>query len=346
MSKQPYLSIIATTRNDNHGGDLLKRTTHFVNGVLHQAKKHNLPLELIIVEWNPPKDKPLLHEILPIPQADEPVSLRYIILPSHIHETYKYAKQIPLFQMIAKNIGIRRAKGEFVLCTNIDIIFSDECFKKIAEKKLKENNFYRTNRCDVPKEIMDINSVDEQLKYSEKNIINRLGRIYHYKNVNNFPGLFFKFPFILLLIDKIIGLSKKIKKSSYDIYSLDFTACGDFTLMSKKDWFRIKGYCELDLYSLHIDSMALISAAAIGMNQELFPKDACVYHIYHDDGWESDYKAPEDIIRFLVKRPALDWYTVYEVGKKLAQLGKPFGLNNDNWGYSDIDLKEFIFTPQ
>ncbi|MEY2922957.1 MAG: hypothetical protein RL108_1583, partial [Bacteroidota bacterium] len=28
-----YLSIVATTRNDNHGGDLLKRTTAFVTGI-------------------------------------------------------------------------------------------------------------------------------------------------------------------------------------------------------------------------------------------------------------------------------------------------------------------------
>ena len=346
MGKEPYLSIVATTRNDNHGGDLLARTICFVKGIFHQAKKFKLPLELIIVEWNPPKDKPLLKEVLPIPNADDLVTVRYIILPPELHNEYRFSRQIPLYQMIAKNIGIRRAKGEFVLCTNIDLIFSDACFKKIAERKLAHNNFYRANRCDVPKEIMNIHSVDEQLKFSEKNVINRLGRIYHYKNVNSFPGIFFRLPFMLLLIDKFIEILKKTKNTQYNIQMLDFTACGDFTLMSKKDWMRIHGYCEVDMYSLHIDSMALMSAAAIGMNQKLFPENACSYHIYHDNGWESDYKKPEDILYFLIKRPSLDWYTVYEVGKKLAQLGKPFELNNDNWGYSDIDLKEFIFTPQ
>lgn len=346
MNNQPYLSIIATTRNDNHGGDLLARTTCFVKGIYHQAKKFNLPLELIIVEWNPPKDKPLLKNVLPQPSKDDLVTLRYIILPENLHKEYRFHQQIPLYQMIAKNIGIRRAKGEFILCTNIDLIFSDECFKKIAEKKLKENNFYRANRCDVPKEVMNIKSIDEQLKYSEKNIINRLGRIYNYKNVNSFPGIFFRYPFILLIIDKTIELLKKVSRSKFNLYVLDFAACGDFTLMSKKDWLRIQGYCELDMYSLHVDSMALISAASIGMNQKLFPENACSYHIYHENGWESNYNMPEDRIRFLVKRPALDWYTVYDVGQQLAKLGKPFELNNDNWGYSDIDLKEFIFTPQ
>jgi len=36
-----------------------------------------------------------------------------------------HGDKLPLFQMIAKNVGIRRARGRFVLVTNIDILFSD-----------------------------------------------------------------------------------------------------------------------------------------------------------------------------------------------------------------------------
>jgi hypothetical protein len=38
---QPYLSIVVTTRNDNHGGDLLLRTQTFVKGLIHQCNKFN-----------------------------------------------------------------------------------------------------------------------------------------------------------------------------------------------------------------------------------------------------------------------------------------------------------------
>ena len=69
------------------------------------------------------------------------------------------------------------------------------------------------------------------------------------------------------------------------------------------------------------------------------------HHIYHEDGWASNYERPEALIRFLVNRPALDYYTVWESGKKLIEQGKPFNLNEDNWGYSDIDLEEYIFEP-
>ena len=343
MENQPYLSIVVTTRNDNHGGDLLARTQCFLNGIYHQAKKFNLALELIIVEWNPPEDKPLLKDVLSRPSGNDLVSLRYIIVPKKIHDTFRFAKQIPLYQMIAKNVGIRRAKGEFVLCTNIDLLFSDDCFQLLAEKKLEHNAFYRANRCDIPKDVLDIKSIEEQLEYAEKNITKRLGRADAYKHVSHFPGFVYIFPRFLMMIDKMRGkyLRNKPRWAIDIIYSLDRNACGDFTLMSKKDWFKIKGYCELDMYSLHVDSMALISATAIGMKQEILNSSICSYHIYHEDGWESNFKSAEDFIRFLVNRPSLDWHAVDITGQRLLNAGKPYELNKENWGYSDVHLDEY-----
>ena len=147
----PYLSIVAASRNDNHGGDMHKRMRIFVNGLIHQCNKFKLPCELIMVEWNPPADKPLLNEILPSPSMDDYLSIRYLIVPHELHAKLKIAEELPLFQMIAKNVGIRRAKAEFVLCTNVDLLFSDELFAELAKRKLEQGKYYRANRCDIPK---------------------------------------------------------------------------------------------------------------------------------------------------------------------------------------------------
>ena len=141
-----YLSIVATTRNDNHGGDLLKRTAAFVTGIYDQSMRWNCPVELLLVEWNPPVGAQLLHEVLPKPPKGCDVTLRYVIVPKEVHDTYKNAQNIPLYQMIAKNIGIKKSEAKFILCTNIDILFSDDCFKFFAEKKLREGSYYRANR--------------------------------------------------------------------------------------------------------------------------------------------------------------------------------------------------------
>ena len=105
------LSIVATSRNDDHGGDTLKRMRIFVNGLLVQTRKSNLDIELIIVEWNPPLDRPLLKEVLPAPSPGDKLIIRYVVVPLEIHSQYKQQDAIPLFQMIAKNVGIRREIG-------------------------------------------------------------------------------------------------------------------------------------------------------------------------------------------------------------------------------------------
>jgi len=131
-----YLSLVVTARNDDHGGNLLGRMQAFVNGWLGQAKRHGIPSELILVEWNPPPDRPRLRDALRWP-ASGPCTVRIIGVPPELHRRFRYAEALPLYQMIAKNVGIRRARGRFILATNIDILISDELAAYLAEQKLE-----------------------------------------------------------------------------------------------------------------------------------------------------------------------------------------------------------------
>jgi hypothetical protein len=338
---QFYLSIVATTRNDNHGGDLLKRTAAFVNSVYVQSAKFNLPVELILVEWNPPADKPLLKEVLPKPRTESQVELRYVVVPAETHNTYRFASSMPLYQMIAKNVGIRRAKGEFILCTNIDILFSDDSFKILAKRSLEYGKFYRSNRCDIPKEVLEIEGHSDQLVYGEKSVIKRLGRSQGQEALNA-PAILYKFPRLVTLLNTfMVGLWRKFHPGKFAHFLIDFMACGDFTLMSKKDWLNIDGYVELDMYSIHVDSMGLWSACAMGMEQVIFPFSACIYHIDHEDGWESD-----DVIKtikFLSDKPSLDYSIVYKAGIKMVETKTNWGLNEASWGWADEKFDEYVF---
>jgi hypothetical protein len=82
-TKAPYLSLVATARNDNHGGNLLRRMQIFVDAWINQAKRHNLPCELILVEWNPPPDKPKLAEALRWPADTGPCDYRVLVGNHH-----------------------------------------------------------------------------------------------------------------------------------------------------------------------------------------------------------------------------------------------------------------------
>ena len=347
--EKPYLSIIATTRNDNHGGDLLKRTTCFVEGIYHQAKTHKVPVELLIVEWNPPQGKELLKEVLPKPPEGCPVSLRFIIVPEEIHKQYSMAERMPLFQMTAKNVGIRRAKGDFILCTNIDLLFSGNLFKFLAEKNLQKGEFYRANRVDVPAKIMDIDNFDEKIRFGKSNIINVLG----FNSETIFmpprtPEWLFSSRYLYLFLNFIFKQLAYLiyPKLNIRMFKLDTGACGDFTLMHKDDWVKIEGYPELDLYSIHIDSMALLAAEAAELKQVILPPNMCSFHIYHENGWESFKESPIDLIRFIEKRPGLDWHSVYDTGKWMIKNKKLWGLNKSDWGFTKKTFKEYIFEAE
>ena len=325
----PYLSIVACSRNDNHGGDLSKRMQIFVNGLIYQCNQHLVSCELILVEWNPPVDRPPLSEILPQTTGKDYLKIRYIIVPSSIHRQLNFSERLPLFQMIAKNVGIRRAKSPFVLCTNIDLLFSDALFSYLAAKELQSNCFYRAKRVDIPNSVSVERPVSDQLQYAQKNQLKKLGK-------REWFGISYGILQSLLRLAWSKGLRKLV--AAFIIHSLDKEACGDFTLMSKADWERIRGYPELEIYSLHIDSMGLIAAAALGLRQRILPSGACSYHLAHAGGWEFKDKLKK--LLFYTDKPVLDWWSVHELGVEVICEGRPFSINGKDWGLAEMDLLE------
>ena len=175
--KKPYVSFVTVARNDDHGGDFLPRMIVFITALLEQVKKHNLRAELIIVDWNPPPDKFKLHQaiifsspILTDLIKNSSCKIRIIEVPPEIHKRFQHSDKIQLFQMIGKNVGIKRAHGKFVIATNIDLLFSDKLIKTLASKSLKPKFFYRIDRYDVngiPYEA----SISQQFDHCIRNVI-------------------------------------------------------------------------------------------------------------------------------------------------------------------------------
>ncbi len=174
---RPYLSVVATARNDDHGGNLLGRMQIFVDALIEQAKRHELSMELILVEWNPPAERPSLAEALRWPADRGPCAVRVIEVPERVHRRYRHAEALPLYQMIAKNVGIRRSRGQYVLATNIDIIFSDELCQFLAERRLQPGRMYRVDRHDVMSDVPPDRPVDEQLAYCKSHLLRINARV-------------------------------------------------------------------------------------------------------------------------------------------------------------------------
>ncbi len=416
INNTPRISFVVTSRNDNHGGDLLRRMQLSVSALLEQCHRYNLSSELIIVEWNPPPERPPLIDALRWPKNPGPCDVRIITVPPEIHRGFKYSDKLPLFQMIAKNVGIRRARGEYILATNIDVLFSNELMRFLSEAKLDPDGLYRLDRWDVSPNIPDEASLDEQLEFCRRNVLRinvrkgtiinpkeirtiqylseaglsydgmvatLIGRKFHLpeftplKNFQNrltpfldWISFWFRMPikrrlsvlvtpaywkkiFVWLLAiffppkapretTRTCRLKSRPNErkslSIADLYALHTNACGDFTLLSRDRWFRIRGYPEWEMYSFHIDSLGVYAARIDGAKEIVLKSSQRFYHIEHASGWTPEQNDELYGRMGHLGVPMLTYVDLMKETEKFYTHGIDY--NKEDWGLMNAKLRE------
>lgn len=342
----PLLTIVATARNDDHGGNLLHRMQLFVNGLLEQCRRHLLPAELILVEWNPPADKPRFREALCWPNQPGPCSVRIIEVPEHLHRRFKHSEALPLFQMIAKNVGIRRARGEFVLATNIDILLSDELVRFLRSGRLRNCRMYRVDRYDVPAAVPLGMPIEAQLAYCDQNIM----RVHTREgSCNSLSGhdheVYTKLTWRAWICEKLQGRGLRPVTSRSRLHT---NGCGDFTLMAGGHWAKLRGYAEFEMYSLHMDSLLCHAAHHAGVREQVLADPMRIYHVEHSagSGWtpESQIKLHDRLEAAGIPQLSHDQFEAWAMQMRRDQ--KPVVFNKENWGLADEALSETsLFAP-
>jgi hypothetical protein len=149
-------------RNDDYGGNLLHRLQSSLDAFVTLFERHELHAEIVLVNWNPPAEEDSLAEALRIPEDRSTTRLRHVTVPSDIHDWFPNSDTIPLFEYVGKNAGVRRADGDYILCTNVDIVPSDELVAYFADGNLERGNYYRTHRYDtesLPPRTDDVNAL-------------------------------------------------------------------------------------------------------------------------------------------------------------------------------------------
>jgi hypothetical protein len=384
-SFEPYLSVVACSRNDDHGGNLLHRMQLFVTGLIEQCRRHQFNAELILVEWNPPGDKPKLIEALSYPVENGRCDVRIIEVPPEIHGRFKHSDRLPLFQMIAKNVGIRRARAPFVLATNIDILFSDEIMKFLGSKTLSRRRMYRVDRYDVQPNVPADASIEQQLEFCRNHIIriNRrplttditrdvrlldslAKRPWTWRDWRRWPltnearamiywprdhlrARLMKFGVRLEALQDSIFPNSLPQFSRFQIpVNLHTNACGDFTLLSAEGWNAVRGYPELEIFSMHLDSLLCFAAHHSGAREAVLRDPMRIYHIEHGtgSGWtpEGEAKLYGRIDAAGISRLPLE--ELFEYGLEMRRNGRAKIFNDENWGLANEDLPETVIGSE
>jgi hypothetical protein len=98
--------------------------------------------EVIFVEWNSPDGRPFLSLEL----AQRFTNLRAYVVEPVIHVAINENPRIPFMEYFAKNVGIRRAKSNYICCTNTDTPWDTDI--KVFRRLLHPSLVFRTRRQD------------------------------------------------------------------------------------------------------------------------------------------------------------------------------------------------------
>ena len=321
----------------------------FVNGIVEHARLNQLQMELIITEWNPPPDRQRLSQMLRWPSDNTHCRIRIIEVPGQIHHNFAYADRLPLFQMVGKNVGIRRAKGEYVLATNIDILFSLELFEFIAKKKLQINRMYRIDRHDVRSNVPADLSFPDQLEWCRANVISIYERERTIYVEDNTEDLIQAPTTVRSPLSRLVPSPLK-RGPLYELYAshsrkkrtLHLNASGDFTLLSRRKWLEVRGYAELERFPVHLDSLLCYTAFHAGAKEDVLTEPMRIYHLQHSSGWDAQARAgrstDERLDPMIV--PQVTFEQLNEWAEKMRLERTPLILNDENWGLGDIVLGE------
>jgi hypothetical protein len=250
----PYLSVVGWARNDGYTENYANRIEHAVRFLARQFDRFKIPSEILIVEWNPPPDRPLLAETFGPVGPSPHVTVRFLIVDPRHHRQARGWQQRGMNVSRAVNAGIRRARGRFVVTKALDTFYSDELVARLAKLDLDERVVLRCDRLDV--------RLDNEswLDLPDQALLDTLASHTAHRN------------------------GKQQQSADWNIRNLHTNACGDFTLMTAAMWAQVRGYPkDPTVLCFDADSIVLHAAVAHGAREVCLPDECCVFKVLHSN---------------------------------------------------------------
>jgi hypothetical protein len=170
-SHNHYLSIVLTGRNDEYGIDFRTRFLRTLTFNHRELAARHVPFEIVFVEWAPPRDRPLLIDVArdSIPELGDDAVFRGIVVDRQYQDALSLNPRLEYLEFIAKNVGIRRAAGAFVLTSNCDVLLGRSILEVFSRRALESAVVYRAARYDL-KMAVDPSRLDWALLEDSRNL--------------------------------------------------------------------------------------------------------------------------------------------------------------------------------
>ena len=252
MSTVPYVSFVTYGRNDGYTPSYARRVSRATSCLAAQLERAKIDSEIILSEWNPVQDRPLLLDTLTVPKTLRHVAICGIVVGRQYHGRLAGSQERGIHVGEAANVGIRRARGQFTTPKASDTLFSQGVIDMIARRDLDPNTMYRIDRHDVS---IDDNSIWDLEDDALLSILESMRSSPH----------------------SLIQQSRH-----WGLRDLHTNACGDFTLMHSSLWQLLRGHARDDtVLSLDLDSLLMHAAAAHGVCERRWPASCRVFKPLH-----------------------------------------------------------------
>jgi hypothetical protein len=148
--RRPFLSIVVAGRADTYRGDPMKRACLGLRSIAINANLVRIHTEVIFVDYNPPTGSSTadaLRECIEnISRVHLFFTLRVVVVPLWMLQVSAAISTdgplLPFNEYVAKNVGIRRAAGNYILVSNPEIILPSALWSQFAKNP---QSFFRSD---------------------------------------------------------------------------------------------------------------------------------------------------------------------------------------------------------
>jgi hypothetical protein len=292
--RDPYISIIVSGRNDDYGHGFLHRLQTFVRVWGWQCARLGLEIEIVIVEWNPPEGAISLRDAIVWPHAFVPI--QFVIVSAEAHgqlwRMLHGAKPAPapMLDMVAQNVGVQQARGEFVLLTNPDALPSNDLAAFLRSRALRRDTYYRIDRDDLGSPVPQwagAAEIDAFCDAHSYRVFSSWGLAWWPAVANaasfmlehrNYSAAFQQWRASFASPEGRPALAETEPVHNY--YGLHHTTAGDFILVAREHMMRLRGFPERVSHR-YWDSYMVALLAAAGLRQGILQRPLRLFHQPH-----------------------------------------------------------------
>jgi hypothetical protein len=253
------LSAVCCGRNDNYGGHFLDSALYSINSMLKTFD------EVIYVDWNTEEGKKIVTDELHLENRDK---LRvFHITPDLVKKITNGTPTPPMCEVLARNIGIRKATGDIIFSVNPDLIIAPREQIDLMCQNLKMGDMITLTKQDV--ELDDLKK-----QFGDETDIQHL-----------MPIIFGVWPIQKRLMLPVLSMNKELMlkqpEDKHHICASIIQACGDFQVAYKNTWYEIRGFEESMTRRLYHDTNVQYKVIMNG-GKILASNTPHIYHIEHE----------------------------------------------------------------